>query len=624
MTGRELNYVDPLGPDVRIGVLQAQTEIRLTLRADYRLIGGMGELLADLGPGHVRIFLGQSQPPRLGYRLVVARLWSEEKALEWIREHGGRFNGLDLLPVRLGHVLRSDVKDLSSLEYWVCSRPLGWWAEADEVRDRQPNPERIDILPERLSVPSGVATVEWNGRREEIKDVVLIRPAGDSPGGIVLHGVRVGIGFHWEHLENQRYRGSLEIRVDNGGKLTAINILSLEHYLWSVNSSEMMASHPPELLKAQTIAARNTVLATMGKHHAADDFDVCADDHCQCYRGYSRETEAGRKAALETVGQTLSFQGRICDCRYSKSCGGISENFDSVWPGEKVPYMTSVWDGPSGTDDEARLFPADSDERALELIRSRPEVYCNTASASGVPEHLRYSADYFRWQVSLTRRELEESLSRFPAYRVGEVRDLEVVGRGASGRIEALRVVGSERSAIIRPQYDIREALAPFFLYSSAIVWDIERDPQGRIEKVNLRGAGWGHGVGMCQVGATMMAHRGKSCSDILTHYYRGTGIASLYLEPLDVEAALAGEGGEDPRLGDRCFEFFNCYAVAECPVYLRGIDLVSGPGSEPGTVEFSQAGSKRVDLEGFGVKCQFLRFREGEAEPVTAGSTPL
>ena len=322
----------------------------------------------------------------------------------------------------------------------------------------------------------------------------------------LLKNVRIGIGFHWDRLEDQEFEGELEIvesretRVESGEKLyTAINTLDLEDYLTSVISSEMSADSPMELLKAHAVISRSWAMRAM-EHPNHEGYHVCADDHCQRYEGLRRRNERAVQAVRETAGQVLTYQlpttkdqRQICDCRYYKCCGGRTEVWRTCWEDIDVPYIQSV-----------------------------ECPYCGRVSAQTLRLVLnnydQETKDFHDWQVQYTDQELDEIVnSRHPG--IGHVVALEPLHRGASGRIDSLRIVGTERSEIISKELNIRYALSHKCLYSS---WfEIEHAP----EQWTLTGHGWGHGAGLCQIGAAEMAAEGKTYEEILAYYYAGTRI---------------------------------------------------------------------------------------------------
>lgn len=414
---------------------------------------------------------------------------------------------------------------LDNREYWVCMGPYASEEEAGEVRARSELGKTALVLPEMTGVPRGhIEVLGPDGMVRCLGRWVRVQTV-DS-GQIILHDTPVGRDFHWQHREKLSYRGTVEFLVGNDGKLLIVNELPLEEYLVSVNSSEMDARCPLELLKAQTVAARATILATAGKHHRQEPFDLCNGDHCQCYYGVVREGPASRQAMEETRGEILVSDGQICDARYSKVCGGIMEANEYVWPGEPIPYMRSGVDAPSPRAAEG-FYPISSEEQTRRWIEATPQAYCNP-DVPDLPDYLAYAGDYFRWQVSYDRQELEEIIARKSGCKIGTLLKLEAQIRGESGRISQLAVVGKDGILVLEKELEIRRVLSESHLFSSCFVVDYDKDSQGRIETVTLRGAGWGHGVGLCQVGATMMAVRGKRYEQILAHYYRGSELKKI------------------------------------------------------------------------------------------------
>ncbi len=600
-----LLYNNPLGPSVRIGVLQHQEQIRISLMGEYQVSGPDGPLTGSLSRlEDFHFTVASSTPAVLRWRLVFLKTPDKNAA----DACGAPDPSLEpLSTVRLGFAIGSSA---SSVEYWRCSRPFASQGEAEAARAALTHPERIGMLEEVEKPPTGIVRVRAGGKQMELPSFLRFEPAQPDHDRILIHDVIVGVGFHWQHFERQRFRGAFEVRVDNLGLLTGINEIAAEEYLFSVNSSEMMSVMPEELLKAQTVAARNTLFATMGKHHSADAFHLCADDHCQCYRGSSRETPDSRRVTLSTVGEVLLHDGQICDCRYSKMCGGIMEAFESVWNEDPRGYLPAGVDAAPGSDAHA-WNPVTTEEKAREYVSSSPDCWCNTTRGD-VPPYLKYSAPYFRWEVRYTRDELAGMLERYFGRPVGEPRALVPLSRGASGRIEYLRVETSEGHWTVGKEYQIRKMLSKTFLYSSCFVVDPETGADGRMEAVVLRGGGWGHGAGMCQVGATMMAYKGIGYRDILDHYYPNTRVVALGPGVPDRRHETIVSHIE-PRAGERCFEFFNCYAVARCPVYLEKVRLEAVQADSKFAFRQPSGG---VDLQKRQIACEFLDFDGHQATP--------
>lgn len=336
-----------------------------------------------------------------------------------------------------------------------------------------------------------------------------------SSSAVTVADAPVGETFHWERAENLAFSGVMEFRPGENG-LLVVNEVSLEDYLASVNSSEMSAHSPLEFLKAQTVAARSAVLATRGCHHYGEPFDLCNGDHCQCYYGNSRIDSQSIEAASATGGQTLLHRGIIADARYAKICGGRRERFDKVWEHFNPEYLPAVFDG-----DSVSAPPADWEEYILE----EPDCWCNP-KIHPYPYDYDYAKPWFRWEISLPAAELSELIAQRTGTDVGELRGLKPLERGASGRVTRLLVIG-EGELEISGELNIRRALSDTHLPSSCFIADIDR----KSGQIIFRGAGWGHGVGMCQMGALNMSLAGGKCEDILRFYYPGTEIAKIVLE---------------------------------------------------------------------------------------------
>jgi SpoIID/LytB domain protein len=368
-----------------------------------------------------------------------------------------------------------------------------------------------------------------------------------------LKEVIIGLHFHWERRENQRFQGGLKFIAEKGG-ITAINIISLEDYLKSVISSEMSATSSVELLKAHAIISRSWLLAQIQKNkdltgdyqtsftspteivrwydredHAL--FDVCADDHCQRYQGITRQTTGLVNTVIdETRGRVLTYGHVICDARFSKCCGGIMETFENVWEPIVHPYLQGKADNAGN----APLLDLTMEENADAWIRSSPPAFCNTQDAAILRQVLndydRETADFYRWKVSYSQEELSSLIRERSGIDYGEIIALEPIERGTSGRIIRLRIIGTERVTTIGKELEIRRTLSLTHLYSSAFVVDAsEENEEGIPQQFTLTGAGWGHGVGLCQIGAAMMAEKGYSYEEILHHYFPETQIDKKY-----------------------------------------------------------------------------------------------
>jgi len=368
-------------------------------------------------------------------------------------------------------------------------------------------------------------------------DILLISPKGDqlavrdavrlSGPTFTIHNVQVGEGYHWSRKETRDYQGELEFRIDRNGRLAAVNVVPLEEYLKGVVPGEMSATFPLEALKAQAIAARTFFLNNFGRVHVDDPFDVCADVHCQVFVGLQRSIEKIEKAVRETRGVVILQNNQLCTTPFSAVCGGHTENSENVWSGDPQPYLRGVYDIVNA-ESVASKFDLSREENARTWIESSPSVFCNVKK-NGNPEYAAYAAKFFRWQVSFTRQELEKNIRDYTGKDFGALVDLQAVSRGVSGRIIQLHVVGTKDNFTIGKELRIRKALSPKTLYSGCFVVDKKGGANGLADEFLFKGAGWGHGVGMCQIGAAIMAEKGGDAKAILQHYYTGIKIKRLY-----------------------------------------------------------------------------------------------
>ncbi|MDD2799672.1 MAG: SpoIID/LytB domain-containing protein [Bacteroidales bacterium] len=391
---------------------------------------------------------------------------------------------------------------------------------------------------------------------DNIYSELVLKPLS-SESIFTLNEVVIGIDFHWERKESQSFRGSLKLIVE-GEKVTAINLIPVEEYLKSVISSEMSATASPELLKAHAVISRSWLLSQLEKRtdlsektinyvsETRDDsewikwwdredhtlYDVCADDHCQRYQGITKaSTEKVVEAVEATRGELLTFDDKICDARFSKCCGGMMERFENCWEPASHPYLQKVFDR---AENSISYSPDLTNEVEAEgWIRTSPDAFCNTKNSAILSQVLnnydQETTDFYRWSVTYTQEELTGLLRKRTAIDFGEILDLIPVERGVSGRMIRLKVVGSKCTMIIGKELLIRKSLSNSHLYSSAFVVDKEGFENGFPSAFTLTGAGWGHGVGLCQIGAAVMGESGYSYKQILQHYYRDVNLVKQY-----------------------------------------------------------------------------------------------
>ena len=404
---------------------------------------------------------------------------------------------------------------------------------------------------------TGKQTIKYRDDKIEFDGLILppeefiFEPNNYDTGSFQLFDVTIGIKFHWERKENQSFKGSLHFLCEDD-KLTAINVLKLEDYLASVISSEMKASSSMELLKAHAVISRSWLMAQVLKSENIQsseevyqsstetteelikwydredhsNFDVCADDHCQRYQGITRQSnEAVLKAIESTKGLVLTSDNQICDARFSKCCGGVSETFKNVWEPKAHKYLQAI------TDHEESDIKLDlrNESAAENWIQSSPDVFCNNSDKAILSQVLNdydmETPDFFRWEVRYTQNELSELVNRKTDKNFGNIIDLIPLERGLSGRIIRLKIVGEKLTLIIGKELEIRKVLSESHLYSSNFI--LEREDKST--DLILKGAGWGHGVGLCQIGAAVMGAKGYSHKDILLHYFKNAVLEKRY-----------------------------------------------------------------------------------------------
>lgn len=391
----------------------------------------------------------------------------------------------------------------------------------------------------------------------QIVDAEIILHPTNAECSFILNDVMIGVQFHWQRKEDQRFVGGLKL-TRTGDTITAINVVSIEEYLKSVISSEMSADCSMQLLKAHAITSRSWLLAQLEKSRELKSekkeyqslfespterirwydredhelFDVCADDHCQRYQGVTKAyTGSVEQAVKDTRGDVVIHGGKVCDARFSKSCGGVTETFENVWEPVRFPYLESVVDTPA----EKTTFNLDfsKEESVVHWIRSGPDAFCNTTDKKILSQVLlkydQETTDFFRWRVEYTQAEIAELIRRKSGIDFGEIVDLIPVERGKSSRLIRLKIVGSKKTFTLGKELEIRRTLSPSHLYSSAFIVEKLDVVNGLPGRFVLHGAGWGHGVGLCQIGAAVMGEKGYSHDKILAHYFRNTEIKKIY-----------------------------------------------------------------------------------------------
>ncbi len=399
--------------------------------------------------------------------------------------------------------------------------------------------------------------VNTQDKKIELSKDFTLFPEDFTANSCTVNDVVIGIGFHWEQKEVQKFQGEIKFMIIDR-QLQLINILPIENYLYSVISSEMRGDSSLELLKSHAVISRSWLLAQIEKQKELSEskndyqmiyqtdkeyirwydredhteFHVCADDHCQRYQGVTRAHNPNViKAIKATEGVVLMYNKKIADARFSKSCGGVTETFENCWEPVNHPYLQSFPD--LDPKEVTSTIDLTKEKNAVDFINGNPPAFCNTTDAGILSQVLNdydhSASDFYRWTVDYSQEELSALIKKRSGIDYGDIIDLIPVKRGDSARLIKLKIVGTKRTMIIGKELEIRRTLSESHLYSSAFTVEKQGETEGIPQKFILRGAGWGHGVGLCQIGAAVMGEKGYNHKEILMHYFRGAELKKLY-----------------------------------------------------------------------------------------------
>ncbi len=519
-------------PVVTVGVMQGQERVKVTSEGVMRLLpdgDGGSEITLPAGT-ELDLVLDEGDGGQVEYWTVVEHLEAAtelgtEAALRRWRDRGfarARVFETGTVFGVVGRVL--DTRDLlvgvQAFERSADAQRLG-----EELRARfQLGMTGVQAAFARY--PTGVIRATWSrgGSRSDVvvraRDVAWISSDGRNP--LLVRDVEHGVGYAWHGRQDRAFAGRLYVIVDRTGKLTLANAVPLDRMLAGIVPSEIFGGAPDAALRAQAVTARGELISKIGHRHHLDPFLVCAEQHCQVYSGLSRETARTTAAVMATRGQMLFRRGTstMVESVYSAACGGFTEDNDLVWPARAVPELRGHIDGDVAGHPEMRRFAGGlRDEETLRAwLETEPPVAC----ARG-----RFArADQLRWTKTLPAAEVDRMVAaRYP--NVGRVLGLEADGRGVSGRLRALVIRGDRGTARVERELPIRKLFDN--LRSASFLVEVARDASSRPTSFTFRGAGWGHGVGMCQTGAMGMAERGASHEEILRHYFAGSELGRVY-----------------------------------------------------------------------------------------------
>jgi len=522
-TDEEIQVVEPKKIEPREAFVEPTLKIQILKEADSILVTSESEMYLNFDSKTMKVEPGR----RIRFRLRSARVGVQmypvgvatfrgseyEKALQFAEKW--KSDGYTVRLIKAGGpFVHADGSVMDTTVYWVALGSFKKKADAEAFRDKMNRwGHSAWIIDESVLNPKG--NIEILDGTDTVYSYADSHVALTADQPIEVHNVPFGDGF-WVsgNCENRRYISPLEIFIDKHGKLSAINLVTLEEYVKGVVPVEIRLNAPDEALKVQAIAARTEALAKLGIKHVFDPFDFCASQHCQEFGGLARRTVRTDAAVDATRGLVLMREGRLIDAVYSANCGGHTEHNENVWssrPAASLRGVSELFSNPESFDSPLK------DSQLASWLKCTPRAYCADPRAG--------SSKNFRWHVSFTAKQMNAAVNKY--YKVGTVKDIKVLKRGVSGRALRVRIVGSRDIAVIYKELEIRRVLGK--LKSTMFVLEIKKDSAGNPVRFNFLGGGWGHGVGMCQAGAEGMALQGFQHDAILKHYFTGAEIVKLY-----------------------------------------------------------------------------------------------
>lgn len=511
-------------PSIRIGILEGRNSVDFKIPGRVTFISTDGDfVLRGLEGGHWRVEVLDATPATYRYRLSVTYTRDRFEAEEVVQKLKNM--GLEAIIKKYPLEPRWEIPYVINQSFQVL---------LDEVFDNEilarfaqenlKNKIQTEIFKEVKSESKGILRFKNLDNQYSFDSK---KPIQILTNEVEIANVEVGKGFHWANNQTRNYTGTIEFILDRDGLLTVVNELPIEEYLKGVVPSEMPSRFPLEALKAQAVAARVEALAKRGLRHPNDPYDLCDDVHCQVFSGKTRETAATNRAVSSTKGIVMVYRNNLVHAFYSAVCGGHTEDNENVWFMKALPYLRGRLD--VGKPIRLRLSTALQNENSLKKwIDAKPNVFCNTLKEN-IPDYLLYSQKYFRWKFEIDRGELQKIIEGKTGESFGDLIDIIPKRRGVSGRLIEIEVIGSKKKFTITGELNIRQSLSKTTLYSACFYVEKKGKHGGLPEKFIFKGAGWGHGVGMCQVGAAVMARLGYKFDRILKHYYKGITLERVY-----------------------------------------------------------------------------------------------
>lgn len=503
-------------PAIRIGIAEKLESLTFEANGAIDIFDQTNQALGNQIQGTSwQVSLTGATSVHVLYRLLYEQVTQEEQAKAIVANLSARGIAATIKPAHQKKLINA--KSNSDVEYHVYLMPI-FQSESDARSYSLSLAEKISATPLPFfdARPQGKVILENLATRQKFESEGLLRIQGQG----FRFQAPTGEGYHFEKKELRSYKESLEFWIDRFGKLTVVNQIPLEEYLKGVVGSEMSPAFPLEALKAQAVAARSYTLSRLDKQHRLEPFDVCDEVHCHVYGGVDREKPEVVRAVAATSGQVLMSGNQICETYYASVCGGHGEHNENVWTGNPLSYLRGHLD--SELTDKFPEGYLQNESQVRRWIESSPDVFCSTTGKE-IPEALNYTRKYFRWTTKHSQNELSAIIRERTGERIGTVLEIIPVERGVSGRLKKIQIRGTQKTITVEGELSIRKALSSNYLYSSCFV--VDRQNADFI----INGAGWGHGVGMCQTGAAMIALRGYDYQVILAHYYTNSKLTKLY-----------------------------------------------------------------------------------------------
>ncbi len=511
------------GPVVRVGILENKTEMAFEPHGAFVIASKDGKIYRISNKDQWRASVVSSAPAVYAYKIVLSQYNNVEDAEKALQDAIVKNPDAELFTTGDYLTLEGDILIDKRIYRVTLKQNFAGEREARTFLENSPGLSETRVV--KLKVKDAEGEIQLTSSKG--KNIVIRNALRLSGSLITLNDIKVGEGFHFSRHEDRSYMGEIEIMFGDSGKLYAINVLTLESYLEGVLPGEMLSTFPVEALKAQAIAARTFFLYNFGRRFRDAPYDVTDDVRSQMFIGAGKRDKKIETAIRQTRGLVLTHNGKLCSTPYSAICGGHTEFAENVWDGDGEPYLQGVLDELSSKS-LPESFYLSKEANVTKWVNSSPKVNCNVKEY-GTPKFVSYSTKYFRWEQRYSRLELEGIIREKTGHDIGSLIDIVPLERGVSGRLIEVKILGTMDSFTVRKELNIRQAFSKSTLYSACFVVEKSGGSDGLADELVFKGAGWGHGVGMCQVGAAMMAYNHKKYAYILHHFYRGAKVDKFY-----------------------------------------------------------------------------------------------